>query len=75
MKMGYVAVKTLPGCSLFPPGVAVRGHIYHFSEILEVRHSCRLHLTVAAASLEPLQVGARGAIAYCKHEPGCARVQ
>ena len=36
MKMGYVAVKTLPGCSLFPPGVLVRGHIYHFSEILEV---------------------------------------
>ena len=36
MKMGYVAVETLPGCSLFPRGVSVRGHIYHFSEILEV---------------------------------------
>ena len=36
MKMGYVAVETLKACSLFPAGQSARGHIYHFSEILEV---------------------------------------
>ena len=36
MKMGYVAVETLKACSLFPTGLSARGHIYHFSEILEV---------------------------------------
>ena len=76
MKMGYVAVKTLPGCSLFPPGVAVRGHIYHFSEILEVGRSCiSLHMAVSPASREMPHMGVRAATQHCKQEPGCDRAQ
>lgn len=40
MKMGYVAVETIKTCSLFPAGQSARGHIYHFSEILEVCALC-----------------------------------
>ena len=37
MKMGYVEVRTQQPCALFPPEATVRGHVYHFSEILQVR--------------------------------------
>lgn len=37
MKMGYVEVVTQPACVLFPPNCTVRGHVFHFSEILQVR--------------------------------------
>ena len=43
MKMGYVAVETLTACSLFPGGQSARGHIYHFSEILEARMQHAVH--------------------------------
>lgn len=36
MKMGYVEVCTKKACSLFPSEETVRGHVYHFSEILQV---------------------------------------
>lgn len=36
MKMGYVEIATLPPCSLFPRSESARGHVYHFSEILQV---------------------------------------
>ena len=35
MKMGYIEVVTQPGCNLFPPHCKARGHVYHFSEILQ----------------------------------------
>ena len=35
MKMGYIEVETQPGCNLFPPHCKARGHVYHFSEILQ----------------------------------------
>lgn len=35
MKTGYVEVVTQPACTLFPPGCTVRGHVYHYSEILQ----------------------------------------
>lgn len=37
MTMGYVEVETESGCPLFPPGRKVRGQVYHFSEIVQVR--------------------------------------
>jgi cobyrinic acid a,c-diamide synthase len=37
MTMGYVEVETLPGCPLFPAGRRVRGQVFHFSEIVQVR--------------------------------------
>ena len=37
MTMGYVEVETCEACPLFPPGRKARGHVYHFSEIVEVR--------------------------------------
>jgi len=36
MKMGYVEVETKSLCALFPWDQKVRGHVYHFSEILQV---------------------------------------
>ena len=36
MKMGYVEVETQSSCALFPWDQRVRGHVYHFSEILQV---------------------------------------
>ena len=35
MKMGYIEVDTQQGCNLFPPHCKARGHVYHFSEILQ----------------------------------------
>ena len=35
MKTGYVEVVTQPACTLFPPGCTVRGHVFHYSEILQ----------------------------------------
>jgi len=35
MKMGYVEVETQPTCRLFPPGAQVRGHVFHFSEMVQ----------------------------------------
>ena len=35
MKMGYIEVETQPGCNLFPPHCKARGHVYHYSEILQ----------------------------------------
>ena len=35
--MGYCEVETQTACSLFPWGQVVRGHVYHFSEILQAR--------------------------------------
>ncbi len=35
MKMGYVEVETLDTCRLFPPGERVRGHVFHFSEMVQ----------------------------------------
>lgn len=35
MKMGYIEVETQQGCNLFPPNCKARGHVYHFSEILQ----------------------------------------
>lgn len=35
MKMGYIEVETQQGCNLFPPHCKARGHVYHFSEILQ----------------------------------------
>ena len=37
MTEGYVEVLTRPGCPLFPPGRRVRGQVYHYSEIVQVR--------------------------------------
>lgn len=34
MKMGYVEVATQQGCRLFPAGATVRGHVFHFSEMV-----------------------------------------
>lgn len=42
MRMGYVEVETRPGCPLFPAGTHVRGHVFHFSEIVQVGLACRL---------------------------------
>ena len=36
MRMGYVEVEMQPSCALFPAGATVRGHVFHFSEILQV---------------------------------------
>lgn len=33
--MGYVEVETRDTCPLFPPGLTARGHVFHFSQILE----------------------------------------
>ena len=33
--MGYIEVETQQGCNLFPPHCKARGHVYHFSEILQ----------------------------------------
>ena len=35
MKMGYVEVEVLAACPLFPSGCSARGHVYHFSEIIQ----------------------------------------
>lgn len=35
MKMGYVEVTTREPCGLFPTGTSARGHVYHFSEIVQ----------------------------------------
>ncbi len=35
MKCGYVEVVTLEACTLFPPHCTVRGHVFHYSEILQ----------------------------------------
>ncbi|KAA6423400.1 MAG: cobyrinic acid a, partial [Trebouxia sp. A1-2] len=35
MKMGYIEVETQQGCNLFPPHCKARGHVYHYSEILQ----------------------------------------
>ena len=35
MKMGYIEVETQQGCNLFPANCKARGHVYHFSEILQ----------------------------------------
>lgn len=35
MKMGYVEVETQQHCRLFPPGARVRGHVFHFSEMVQ----------------------------------------
>ncbi|KAL3138055.1 hypothetical protein ABBQ38_005288 [Trebouxia sp. C0009 RCD-2024] len=35
MKMGYIEVETQKACNLFPPNCKARGHVYHFSEILQ----------------------------------------
>ena len=36
MHMGYVEVEVLPSCNLFfPSGIKARGHIYHFSEVVQ----------------------------------------
>lgn len=35
MKMGYIEVETQKGCNLFPAHCKARGHVYHFSEILQ----------------------------------------
>ena len=37
MKMGYVEVEMQSACNLFPAGVRARGHVYHFSEVVQVR--------------------------------------
>ena len=37
MKMGYVQLQMQPACNLFPAGVLARGHVYHFSEIVQER--------------------------------------
>ena len=37
MKMGYVQLQMQPACNLFPDGVLARGHVYHFSEIVQER--------------------------------------
>jgi hypothetical protein len=35
MRMGYVEVETREACPLFPAGLKARGHVFHFSQILE----------------------------------------
>lgn len=37
MKMGYVQLQMQAACNLFPAGVLARGHVYHFSEIVQER--------------------------------------
>jgi cobyrinic acid a,c-diamide synthase len=49
MKMGYVEVDTKAACALFPSQERVRGHVYHFSEILQVRHT---HLSQAKFAIQ-----------------------
>lgn len=49
MKMGYVEVVTQPSCVLFPPNCTVRGHVFHFSEILQV---CRC-LSAGQCAIRP----------------------
>ena len=44
MKMGYVEVEMQPACNLFPAGLRARGHVYHFSEIVQVRMTQRCAL-------------------------------
>lgn len=41
MKMGYVEVETQQRCRLFPPGARVRGHVFHFSEMVQEQVSPR----------------------------------
>jgi hypothetical protein len=49
--MGYVEVSTTPDCNIFPPGCTARGHVFHYSEIVEERAvGAGLAGTVAAAS-------------------------
>jgi len=45
MKMGYVEVEMQPACNLFAAGVRARGHVYHFSEIVQVRSSHHLRVS------------------------------
>lgn len=33
--MGYIEVEIQQGCNLFPPYCKARGHVYHYSEILQ----------------------------------------
>jgi CobB/CobQ-like glutamine amidotransferase domain len=43
MKMGYVEVETQQRCRLFPPGARVRGHVFHFSEMVQEQVSPKGH--------------------------------
>jgi cobyrinic acid a,c-diamide synthase len=35
MSMGYVEVEATPACPLFPAGTRARGHVFHFSEVVQ----------------------------------------
>jgi len=53
MKMGYVEVEVLSGNPLFPPGMHLRGQVYHFSEVLpagDAPHSSSSSSRTSAAS-------------------------
>ena len=73
MKMGYVSVKTRPGCPMFPPNVSVRGHIYHFSEILEVGPESKQYLfPLCKGRYAVCQLALLGSLALQLLSLGCA---
>jgi len=63
MKMGYVEVEMQPACNLFPAGVRARGHVYHFSEIVQVRacHDVRVSSLPSKPKHIPGLTGTRSA--------------
>ena len=54
MKMGYVEVEMQPACNLFPAGARARGHVYHFSEVVQVRAS--LHVRMSSLPPRPKHI-------------------
>lgn len=53
LTMGYTVVETTPECWLFPPGMTLRGHVFHFSKIIEVRRAMQLAGTCRGDALMP----------------------
>ena len=82
MKMGYIEVETQQGCNLFPPHCKARGHVYHFSEILQEKVVGGFHgpgtdlewqtgyqATMQVGLLQILHIGAHNALANTGQGP------
>ena len=75
MKMGYIEVETQQGCNLFPPHCKARGHVYHFSEILQEKvvggfHGPATDLEWQTGYQATMQVGLLCCYTPCMHGQG-----
>lgn len=75
MKMGYIEVETQQGCNLFPPHCKARGHVYHFSEILQEKvvggfHGPATDLEWQTGYQATMQVGLLSCYTPCIHGHG-----